>query len=110
MSTPKQPDKAAVFDEAWDDDRVRSFLARDTRQLPGDRDFQLLLHAYQSMRLEDFTRFVQFFVEAGHNLDAVNARGQTFADYVARHRRAGGFIEAVCTAGARAPQRPAAGA
>jgi hypothetical protein len=103
MSTKKQPDKEAVFDEVWDDARVRSFLDRDTRSVPGHADFHLLLHAYQSMRAADFARFVRFFVEAGHDLDAENERGQTFADYAARHRRAGEFVNIVCSAGARAP-------
>ncbi len=107
MATPKQPDKAAVTDEVWDDDRVRSFLDRDTRTLPGERDFHLLLHAYQSMRLGDFERFLRFFVDADHDLDALNEHGQSFVDYVSRYRHASGFIRAMQDAGARppAPQR-----
>jgi hypothetical protein len=103
MSTTKQPDKEAVFNEEWDDDRVRGFLRRDTRLLPGHRDFQLLLHAYQSMRPSDFARFVRFFIDEGHDLDAADDRGRTFADYVARHRRAEPFVRIVCDAGARPP-------
>jgi hypothetical protein len=108
MSKRKQPDKEAVFDEVWDDDRVRGFLHRDTRQLPGDPDFNLLLHAYQSMRIGDFERFVPFFVEAGHRLDATNERGCTFADYVSRHRLASDFVRVVCDAGARPPAKSTA--
>jgi hypothetical protein len=104
MSTTKQPDKEAVFNEVWDDERVRGFLRRDTRAMPGDADFHLLLHAYQSMRAGDFARFVRFFVEDGHDLNASDEHGRTFADYAARHRRAEPFVRIVCDAGARAPR------
>ena len=104
-AAPKKRDKAAVTDEVWSDERVRSFLQKDTSRLPGDADFQLLLHAYQSMRDFDFERFIGFFIADGHQLDAVNEQGQTFVDYVARHRKAGPFIEIMVNAGARPPQR-----
>ncbi len=96
-------DKKKVTDEVWDDARVQSFL--EPRPVPdGDSaDFALLLNAYQGMRPEDFERFIAFYTEAAHDLDATNARGETFIDYVSHHRNATPFIRIMVEAGARAP-------
>ncbi len=102
-TAPQRKDKAAVTDESWSDERVRSFLHKDTRALPGSTDFNLLLHAFQSMREEDFARFLQFFVAAGHDLDAPDQRGWTFVEYISRYRKAAPFVQMLLAAGARTP-------
>ena len=86
-------DKKKVVDEVWDDDRVRSFLDKIPSDLPGDADFHVLLHAYQSMRADDFERFLEFFVDAGRDVAATNGAGQTLADYLERHALAVPYIE-----------------
>ena len=63
-------DKQKVLDEVWDDDRVRGFLTKSVpvqsgQPLPGDADFYVLRHAYQSMRPDDFERFLDYFTAAG---------------------------------------------
>lgn len=78
-------DKAKVLDEQWDDERVASFLA----PRPGDGetpDHRLLLRAYQSMRAEDFARFVPLFVQAGRNLSAPGPDGRTALEEIREHR------------------------
>ena len=90
-----RPDKKAIRDEVWSDERVREFLKRQPYESADDDDFVLLLYAYRAMRVEDFERFVAFFVADGHRLDARNEDGETFADYVASHRHARDFIAVI---------------
>ena len=90
-----RPDKKKVTDEVWSDDRVREYLSRKPYASADHRDFVLLLYAYRAMRIEDFQRFVEFFVADGHRLDARNEDGETFVDYVASHRHARDFIAVV---------------
>ncbi len=78
-------DKAKVLDEQWDDERVASFLV----PRPGDGelpDHRLLLRAYQSMRAEDFARFVPLFVDAGRDLQATGRDGRTVLEEIRDHR------------------------
>lgn len=98
-----RPDKEKVINEVWDDDRVRSFLFREAPAGETAKDFALLLTAYQGMRAEDFSRFIGYFVDAGHDVNATNRQGIRFVDHISRHRRAGPFVEAMTRAGAAAP-------
>ena len=91
-------DKQKVLDEVWDDDRVRSFLAKTVpnqsgEPFPGDPDFYVLRHAYQSMRADDFERFVEFYSADGRDLQARDGKGRTLADAIAGHANAGRFLE-----------------
>lgn len=77
-------DKAKVLDEQWDDERVAGFLT----PRPGDGDVpdhRLLLRAYQSMRADDFARFVPLFVEAGRDLQARGRDGRTVLEEIREH-------------------------
>jgi hypothetical protein len=78
-------DKEKVIDPVWGEARIREFLNLQPPQ-GENADFHKLLKAYQSMRVEDFQRFVEFFVEAGGNLKAANANQQTVDDIIATHR------------------------
>lgn len=91
-------DKAKVLDEVWDDARIKSFLHKAAPQqsgvpLAGDADFFVLRHAYQAMRAEDFGRFLDYFTDEGGDVCACNGDGQTLAQYIAPHVKAGPFIE-----------------
>ena len=93
-------DKEKVLDEVWDDARVKSFLHKDVpaqsgTPLPGDGDYYVLRHAYQSMRPDDFRRFLGFFAEQGRNVRAKDGRGRTLAQVIASHANAGPFVEAL---------------
>ena len=90
-----RPDKKKVTDEVWSDERVRDYLSRQPYESGDDPDFVLMLYAYRAMRVEDFARFVAFFVAEGHRLDAKNEDGETFVDYVASHRHAKEFIAVI---------------
>ena len=91
-------DKQKVLDEVWDDDRVRSFLgktvpAQSGTPFPGDPDFHVLRHAYQSMRAEDFSRFLAFYTAEGRDVRARDGHGRTLAEVIASHAKAAPFVE-----------------
>ena len=92
-------DKEKVLDEVWTEDRVRSFL--DIRSHDEvTRDFHMLLKAYQSMRAEDFAKFLDFFTDAGHNVNASNPQGETVLAIVSEHRNSGEYADLLKQAGA----------
>ena len=90
----------AVRDEWWPDERVRAFLDLPTQQGVG-ADYHVLLKAYRSMVPESFERFVNFFVEAGRNLDEPGPDGRSILQLVASHRSSGDYAEILRKAGAR---------
>ena len=87
MAGPSQPQ---VTDEVWDDDRVKSFLKIEAYS--GDADFHILMRAYRGMRPADFERFIPFFVDANHDLDATDDQGRTLWFIIERHRQGADFI------------------
>ena len=92
-------DKEKVLDEVWTEERVRSFL--DVRSYDDvEEDFHMLLKAYQSMRAEDFAKFVKLFVEDGRSLDSTDPRGRTVLSIVQQHRRSGEYADILKKAGA----------
>lgn len=95
-------DKPKVVDEVWDEARIRSFLHRDAVDgEPNAADYNILLRAYQGMRPGDFTQFIAAFVAEGHDLNVTDARGQSIAAFVARHRHGAEFLAILEAAGAR---------
>ncbi len=92
-------DKEKVLDEVWTEDRVKSFLeVRSYDEV--EEDFHMLLKAYQSMRAEDFAKFVGFFTAEGRSLNARNPEGQTVLSIVEEHRRSGDYASILKDAGA----------
>ena len=96
-----RPDKKKVVDEVWDDERVRSFLDKDTLGAESDTDFSALLFAYRSMRGADFARFIALFKDAGRNLDAVGRDGKTLLQLISSHEQSAEFRQILLDAGAR---------
>lgn len=80
----------ARFGEDWSDERVRGYLHREAP--PGENpDFHVLATAYKHMRASDFERFLVFFREAGRDVSARNADGQSLLDIVRTHPKAADF-------------------
>ena len=96
-----RPDKQKVVDEVWDDARIRGFLDKAPLGAGVDPDFSALLYAYRSMRPEDFGVFIEYFTQAGRNLDARGEAGETLAESIADHRRAEPFRRILQDAAAR---------
>ncbi len=95
------PEKPKVIDEEWSDERVKSFLFLSPYDARINPDFHVLIKAYQAMRAEDFERVIDFFTEAGRDLNALSEGGQTILDHVSEHRRSVAYAEALKAAGAR---------
>lgn len=97
MSVQKK-DKEKVLDEVWTTEHIKSFL--DILPPDGlDRDFHALNTAYKSMRLEDFSTFVGFFVAGKRNLKAKNAYGETALDVMKQHRQGADYVRILEQAG-----------
>jgi len=76
----------ATRDEDWSDERLKTFLqVQPPEGLPGD--YNILLRAYRGMTAELFGRFLEIFVEAGHDLNVSLDDGSTFLDLVSNHRK-----------------------
>ena len=85
-----RPDKAKVVDEVWDDARIEEFLDKGAMgDEPGD--FSVLLHAYRSMRADDFGRFLQKFTARGGNVSATDNQGRTLATVIGTHEKSQPF-------------------
>jgi hypothetical protein len=92
-------DKEKVLDEVWTEDRVKSFLeVRSYDEV--EEDFHMLLKAYQSMRADDFEKFVGFFTAEGRSVNSKDPEGRTVLSIVREHRRSGEYAEILKQAGA----------
>lgn len=80
-------DKQKVLGEVFDDARIKTFLDFDAPE-DVDADFHVLEKAYRGMGAENFSTFLHFFIEAGRNLQAVNAQGQTLLEIISGHQHA----------------------
>jgi hypothetical protein len=92
-------DKQKILGEVFDDERVKSFL----NYLPPEginADFHLLEKAYRSMNIENVITFLGFFSQAGHNLNATNSEGLTFAATIKQHGNSTPYLKALISAGA----------
>lgn len=103
MKTEKKSGSArtqlAVTDEWFTDERVRSFLEMKT--VAGENpDYHVLLKAYRGMVPEAFTRFIEFFVEAGRDLNAPGPGGKTLLQLISEHRHGTEYAEILKKAGA----------
>jgi hypothetical protein len=92
-------DKEKVTDEVWTESRVKSFLQVRSHDAVA-QDFHMLLKAYQSMRAEDFAKFVGFFLGDGRNINCCNPDGQTVLSIVQQHRNSSEYGSILAQAGA----------
>ncbi|WP_351125420.1 PA4642 family protein, partial [Shewanella sp. T24-MNA-CIBAN-0130] len=54
-----------------------------------------LIKAYRGLRIDDFERFLTFFVEAGHDLEGTDAQGNDFVGVIKYQRNAAEYIELI---------------
>ena len=95
----QRKDKEKVLGEHFDDERIKSFL--DFPPPDGvSRDYHILVKAYRGMREENFTTFIRFFQEAGHDINAIGPDGKTFLQTIKSHNSGGSYIETLESAGA----------
>ncbi|MDE1463029.1 PA4642 family protein [Spartinivicinus poritis] len=92
-------DKQKVIGEDVSDERLKELLA--TQSYDGtNNDYHILTNAYRALREDDFSRFLTFFIAAGHNINARNKEGETFLTTISCHQQAKVYINALKQAGA----------
>ncbi|MNF73226.1 hypothetical protein D3C76_921480 [compost metagenome] len=87
-------DKKQVIGEEITDDSIKLFLAVE----PADStppSLHKLIKAYRGLRVDDFERFVGFFVEAGFDLNAKDEQGNDFIALIQDQRQAEPYIEVI---------------
>lgn len=96
----KERTQPATRNEEWSDERIKAFLAMPAPEgVP--QDYHALLKAYRGMLPEQFERFVEFFVEAGRDINVPLHNGSTFLDHVSEHRSSTAYRDILVNAGAR---------
>ncbi|WP_459207819.1 PA4642 family protein [Pseudomonas sp. MLB6B] len=88
-------DKKQVIGDEISDDYIKAFLQFEPADGMTSPSLHKLVKAYRGLRIDDFERFVGFFVEAGFDLDGKDAQGQTFAEQIADQRTAPEYIEII---------------
>ena len=93
-------DKQKVLGEVFDDERIKTFLEYEAY---GDTnpDYHLLEKAYRGMKADNFSTFLQFFVEEGHDINAINQQGHSFLHTISTHRQSEDYIHAMKDHGAQ---------
>ena len=87
-------DKKKVVGEEISDESIKLFLEPE----PADQtppSLHKLIKAYRGLRVEDFERFLGFFVEAGLDLNAKDESGRDFVALIADQRQAEPYIELI---------------
>ncbi len=87
-------DKKKVVGEHFDEARIKSFLNFEPY---GDESpsYHLLEKAYRGMKADNFATFVEFFVQAGYDVNAKNSHGRTFVQEISRHRLSDDYVKAL---------------
>ena len=93
-------DKAKVLDDVWTPEHVKSFLNVRPHDNT-DEDFHMLLKAYQSMRADDFTLFIEYFREENRQINATGIDGRSVLEIVTEHRHGSQYATILKAAGAR---------
>ncbi len=97
--TGAQRTQQATRNEEWSDDRLKACL----NVLPPEgvpTDYNILLRAYRGMTADLFSRFLVFYIDAGHDIDVSLEDGSTFLDLLSRHRKSNEYADILKQAGA----------
>lgn len=93
-------DKIKVLDEVLTEDRIRSFLELEAPENENP-DFHRLQKAYRSMPAEYFELFIDFFIEAGGNINAKSQLGNTILQEISTHNKAEAYRKILLAANAQ---------
>ena len=93
-------DKQRVLGEVFSDEQVKTFL--DVTPPAGiDADFHCLEKAYRGMKADNFSTFLTFFKNNGHDINSQNQEGATFLKTILSHKQAEDYIQALQQHGAQ---------
>ncbi|CAI8794083.1 MULTISPECIES: PA4642 family protein [Pseudomonas] len=87
-------DKKQVIGDEIGDEQIKLFLDFEPVDATSP-SLHKLIKAYRGLRIDDFERFLGFFVEAGYDVDGKDEQGKTFVDLIADQRNAPDYIELI---------------
>ncbi|MDX1692636.1 MAG: PA4642 family protein [Ketobacteraceae bacterium] len=93
-------DKQKVIGETLDEAKVRAFLEYQPYESEENADFHILTKAYRGLPAHEFERFLEYYREAGRELNPVNSEGERFIDMISRHENQQEYVEILKNAGA----------
>ncbi|MCU5781536.1 hypothetical protein MA04_00836 [Alcanivorax balearicus MACL04] len=94
----ERKDKRKVIGEPMTDEQIKLFL--DLPPEEGENaDFHVLIRAYRALRVEDFERFLVFFIEQGRDLRAQDDKGRTLIEVMHGHGKNDDYIAVLEQAG-----------
>lgn len=87
-------DKKQVIGDEIGDEQIKPFLDFEPVDATSP-SLHKLIKAYRGLRIDDFERFLGFFVEAGYDVDGKDEQGHTFVNLIEDHRNAADYIELI---------------
>ncbi|WP_353188428.1 PA4642 family protein [Pseudomonas sp.] len=87
-------DKKQVIGDEIGDEQIKLFLDFEPVDATSP-SLHKLIKAYRGLRIDDFERFLDFFVAAGYDVDGKDEEGQTFVDHIKDQRNAAEYIELI---------------
>ncbi|HHS7811222.1 PA4642 family protein [Pseudomonas putida] len=87
-------DKKQVIGDEIGDEQIKLFLDFEPVDATSP-SLHKLIKAYRGLRIDDFERFLTFFVAAGYDVDGKDAQGKTFVELIADQRNAPDYIELI---------------
>ena len=84
-------DKKQVIGDEIGDEQIKLFLNFEPIDATSP-SLHKLIKAYRGLRVDDFERFLTFFVEAGHDFDGKDEHGNDFVALIKDQRNAGEYI------------------
>ncbi|MEH6349057.1 MULTISPECIES: PA4642 family protein [unclassified Pseudomonas] len=87
-------DKKQVIGDEIGDEQVKLFLNFEPVDATSP-SLHKLIKAYRGLRVDDFERFLTFFVEAGYDLNGKDEQGKDFVALIQDQRNAEEYIELI---------------
>ncbi|WP_095079735.1 PA4642 family protein [Pseudomonas sp. Irchel s3h17] len=87
-------DKKQLIGDEIGDAQIKLFLDFEPADTTSP-SLHKLIKAYRGLRIDDFERFLVFFVEAGHDFDGKDEHGNDFIALVSDQRNAEDYIELI---------------
>ena len=90
-------DKKQLIGDEIGDEQIKLFLDFEPVDATSP-SLHKLIKGYRGLRIDDFERFLVFFVEAGYDLDGKDEQGKTFVELIQDQRNAADYIELIANA------------
>ncbi|WP_325918412.1 PA4642 family protein [Pseudomonas frederiksbergensis] len=87
-------DKKQVIGDEIGDEQIKLFLNFEPVDATSP-SLHKLIKAYRGLRVDDFERFLAFFIKAGYDLDGKDEHGNDFIALIHDQRNAEEYIELI---------------